>query len=107
MVRALVGGSFLSFSHNHLLSGWIERRPPIRHGLALAPRRPAVVDRFRELQGLVRIQTLRPDYTCHLASGANGIVAFVRIAPWAIEALQVAQYYELDSSFTALDTTRD
>jgi hypothetical protein len=73
MAQALVGGGFLSVSHNHLLSGWIERRLTVRRGLALAPRSPAIADRLRELQGIVRIQTLHPDHTYHLACGANGL----------------------------------
>jgi hypothetical protein len=81
MARAHVGTRSLSLAHDRLLSGWIEPQTPVHHSLAAGSSHNSFAEELRELPGRVRIQTVRPDHTCRLSYGANGIVTLLWMAP--------------------------
>jgi hypothetical protein len=102
LLRPHSGSSELGAADRALVQGWIECRPAVHHGVPWIDGNPSLEQLLLGIPGRFLLTLSReknPDAPLWLED--HHMVTLAWITAWAGESLKIADFYELDCSFTS------
>jgi hypothetical protein len=100
MARDVLRSKELTPPYEMYLQSWMETSTKLSQGVAEPVRPTSLENVLASCPGEIRVFVQHQNR--ELTYEEKGVIALVWVAPWASDAISVAQFYELDCSFRAL-----